>query len=558
MSDESGAGSRYRELLGVVRDETEVGLDARTLRDIEDRVLLPRRATPALSGMRLSRAWIAGLAGAALAGGVVWLAPAWRARHVPALEGDRSVATLARSSGDVLRRNAAGEAIAPEEPRVGLGDGVTLAEGAVLDLEVERRARLSFIGPVRGGRDTDGSWVLDRGVVHVWVRPGAQGAPLVLRAGEEQITVTGTDLSVGVGDEGKLSVMVHHGTVVVRGPQAGRELRLGAGESLGPALAGAAPSHERPAPWWGEAADTGYLAVRSTPPGATARLGGWQLGSTPVLVRWPVGMHELVLSTGEIEAWSKQVRVEPRRTTQVAVELTAAEPTRRASSPASVWKDLLARGACAELAGAVAELRRGVPAAVDGARGLLLLGECHLRRGDRAAALSTYAALSTSYAPSAEFEAAWFEAARLHAEVGDVPGARRAIERYLTTFPRGRFVAEVSLRRCELDAAEGRQPEARRCLDEHLMKYPQALRRTAALLLHAEICRSAGDFGPALASYRELLARRDLGDQAEVVRYRRVTLIREAGLAGLGAAVADYLAHHPDGPHADEMGKLLP
>ncbi len=559
MMTENRREQRYREILQIVREETGAEVEDLAVRRVLARLRVPPRRLQARVRLRLFLWLGAGGIAATAAALFMWLAPHPAVDTPPLSSVDSGVVALVRASGLVARQTHAGVAVSAGAIAFAPGERAELGARASLDFEVGERARLSFAGPATLRRDADRVWTLSRGLVHVWVNPAAVGPPFVLRAGGDEIIVTGTELSVAVDASSRASVVVRRGHVLVRGDRARRAVEVSAGERVGEAVGVLDPfAKEAPvlsAPWWGGGDlhhPSGYVSLLSEPTEADASVAGVAVGVTPVLVRWPAGQAALTLSAARRPLWHTRLDVAAGQTTRVAAHLeneAALSPQHKPKAPTALptWQELLAQGRCADLG-----------QAMEGARGLLLVGECHVRRTERAEALVAYREVTRAYPPTAEVEVAWFEVARIAGDLGDDEAARAGIDAYLKSFARGRFAADIALRRCELEAKERRLEAARRCLDEQLAKHPEAVRRTAALRLQASVCRAQGDFVAAQATYRELLARRDLGDDAEQVRYQVVEVTRLGRLTGLDASIADYLTHHPNGPHAAEVRRLRP
>ena len=137
-------------------------------------------------------------------------------------------------------------------------------------------------------------------------RPGSAGKTRPGRAGGFRLPVWGQVLAVGLAAVCLLVLLLGRSTA----PPGQAPVKEGAGASqvaVGPqAGVGQHPSR---------------LQAQSTPPGATIRVDGVELGVTPQTVSLAAGKHEVVVSLAGHEPWEAQVELEKDKETPVYADL---------------------------------------------------------------------------------------------------------------------------------------------------------------------------------------------------------------------------------------------
>jgi len=564
--------------LEAAREETAAGLDEIRAQAVYRRVEsgLPERGQRRASWRVL---WLATpvAAAAAAAALVLWLRVPEVTPNDPAPRLAQVELTPARvvfRNGEVdLQQAADGAALPDDTTRLERAVSLELAPRARVDLEVEREARVAAFGPARLRRGGDGRFKLIAGTAQFSVEPHPADAPFTVQAGDVEVTVLGTEFVLDVRDGKLASLSVLEGTVELRPRDGGAEavLRLVGGEAF-KAPGAAAPATQPPAevfaaPWWrGAVADrdrTGYLVVESVPSGALVSLAGQRIGETPLLVRWPAGAHEVMVELAGKQSWQGAARLaagELRRITarlgELGIPTTAPVARKRPARDRDPWKiarSLLDARRCKKLGRLVRELVAQGSGDTDRARAELLGAECYLRQGEKRRALKLYQQLSRRYPETKGAEAALFEIAKLHAELGRARQGLAGMERYLERYPAGRFAEAATMRRCELLTGFKQLAKARSCLEGYRKSFPGGLRSAQAVLLLATIGRVEGRWADAAWLYRDYLARAPASPKAEGALYNLVRCLRWGRIEGAEEAIAEYLRRFPEGPHAEEV-----
>jgi hypothetical protein len=418
-------------------------------------------------------------------------------------------------------------------------------------------------------RDAAGHFSLGAALADLHVAPHAQEAPFTLEVSGSVVRVLGTTFRVESRD-GRLGALhVFEGRVELT-PEGLPARTIAGGEAyLAPGVS--AVSLEPPAfsaPWWSMTASAyGHLAVESEPSGAEVLLDGRAVGSTPLLIRWPAGSHDVALALGR-RAWRADVELERDVVRRLRAVLVEPEPEPEpAPAPrgtavekaVDLWRtaaELLERRDCPSLQLVVAQLVARETAAQARGRAEMMSAECLLRREDRAGALAAFQNVVARYADTPSAEAALFETAKLEAELGAPASALATLDTYLRRFPSGQFAEAAHMRRCELLLGSRRLDLGRACLEAYRTAFPEGLRRQQALLLLANVERAERRWAEAVELYRAYLTRPEARREEEA-RYNLVECSYHGRLSGLRAAATAYLERFPSGAHSDEVRRWL-
>ncbi len=309
-----------------------------------------------------------------------------------------------------------------------------------------------------------GALALDQGTLSIAVRHGTGG--LAVEAGDYRVEVTGTVFQVDVAPERehqRVTVYVHEGEVVVRGPAA--DVRVKAGESWNSRTA---EGHETMAP--ADVATVRALAFSDAreavltitePNDAEVTVDGVRLFRAPVTVVQRVGPHE-ILAGGR----SRRAVLLPEGTTVDLEEepLPTLAPPREPSRPREpgerdpepmLQRTILAPGVSAsDRDTARYELARELS-----------------RTGRHTEALHLYLTLSRGHGAWAEPAA--YEVGRLRLRyLNDAPGAVEAFTAYRARWPKGALAPEVALSLIESQLEAGAPAEAVKEIDLFLATWP--------------------------------------------------------------------------------------
>jgi len=161
------------------------------------------------------------------------------------------------------------------------------------------------------------------------------------------------------------------------------------------------------------------------------------------------------------------------------------------------------------------------------------IGWCKYLGGDERSAAETFARIAEEDSTSPELDEAQFMTARSREAAGDLDAAAQSYDRYLARFPAGTRRDEALFRRAKLDSS----PAARSQLEALAREHPHSEYAARALYELAERASSSGDFGAAIARYRELLAQHGDSDLANASAYGLAWCLQRSG----------------DAPHAAEI-----
>lgn len=453
------------------------------------------------------------------------------------------------------------------------GEGLRLAPGARVDLDLGGQARIGLEGPAQAHLGADRRPRIDSGIAHFWVAKRSPGNPFIIEAGDSRVIVKGTRFSVDVEGGQLRRVRVTEGTVQIEGPRA---LVLNAGDALTDAALGELTVDLLDRPWFAPLAHRGHLLVTSAPDGAEVEVDGVVAGSAPLLLRCAPGPRSLRVSRSGFEPWRAAVLVTDGQLARVDARLGALEPepavaldlptkhptvpsqrVRPAGKTPDPWELAQARleaKSCVELDRVLAKKALDTPG--DDVRATMLRAECRLRRGERSAALALYRGIVAKYPDTAATEPAVFEASKLLVELGRQAEALASFEGYLQKYPQGRFAPAASFRVCELQIELSRLDLARACLEHYRVAFPTEVRAGETQLLLATIARSQSRWADAAALYQRYASSGAGVPRRDEALFLRVVCLQRGQLAGLEQAVDDYLTAYPAGSHADEVRAL--
>ncbi len=196
----------------------------------------------------------------------------------------------------------------------------------------------------------------------------------------------------------------------------------------------------------------------------TVHVVGTAFDVTPNSVRVSKGVVRVVASSGKIlvarleagQSWRIEHRTAtaPVKRAPVATEsrdtaATRTTPRRVAASAATLLaraRGLLAQGKVRDARRLVRRARSSAPSRAARAEADTLLAECELVSGDLASAARLYLVVAGRYKGSSAGQNALFAAARLESRRGNKDSARRLLERYISSYPSGRFQGEAKRR----------------------------------------------------------------------------------------------------------------
>lgn len=318
------------------------------------------------------------------------------------------------------------------------------SDGTRIGWQPAARGRVVELG-VRGCRIA-----LDDGEAHVQVKPRA-GAEWSFQAGPFVVKVHGTAFWLSWrAATSRFELRMESGSVTVRGPVPGGEMRLARRESFAIELGGRA------------AAPTSASAPH--PPGAAAPV-------VSALAASPTG----VAPRAKSEAVHRQARAR------------ASEPAGAPGVDHESWATQLDQGGAHAIVAAAH--RRGLDRVLERGSSQELAALAHAARyvGDHPLARRALLAQRRRFAGSVRAAEAAFLLGRL--EDGAAEAAPRAIvwyDRYLTEAPRGAYVAEALGRKMMGLERAGRRNDATAIAKDYLRRFPEGTYAHAAdALLHA-------------------------------------------------------------------------
>ncbi len=189
-----------------------------------------------------------------------------------------------------------------------------------------------------------------------------------------------------------------------------------------------------------------------------------------------------------------------------------------------------------------------VPAADPYPRALALA-----RAGKAREAADALAVIVAARGPHADL--ALYDLARLRRrELGDSPGAIRALLQYERDYPGGPLSQEVELSAIELLLSAPDLPRARAQMDRFLARHPESERAPEVHLLRGNLLRGSGRCKEALPDYRQ--AQGD-GTDDDALYFRAYCEQQLGRTADAARSLHDYLARFPRGRHAAEVHAAL-
>jgi ferric-dicitrate binding protein FerR (iron transport regulator)/tetratricopeptide (TPR) repeat protein len=517
--------------------------------------------------------WSLGLAAALVATASV-LVVLWPSPETPPDETQFSGAmrVVLRAGGIVLLPKRGDSPLAFDTVRLEEGTRMQLDAAARIDVALGDAGRMVLKGPAQASLSAARVPELIAGSAAFEIASRRGHAPFVVRAGGTDVVVHGTRFALAVEGGRLVRLAVTEGTVELR-PKAGeaappRFVQAGEAYSAGDTQAPAVlPQGVFDEPWWahgGENKAMGYLTIGSRPDAAQARINGFLLGQTPVLVLWPAGEHRVQLDSAGYEPWSAAVTVEgePKsvapKLSPIVGKPSPREDRRPAGDPWALARSLVEQHRCAALATHLDLLRAHSATDEERARARSLDAECSLRTGGRRRALEVFQSIVADFGATATAELALFESATLQDELDEPGEALATVERYVARYPSGEFAAAAAFRRCDLLLRLEHPAQARECLESFRARFSESPRAADAALLLAASAFAAERWPEAAGLYSEYLSRAPNAKRAEEALYHLIVCQKRGGLDGLGPTVEQYLARYPNGAYADWVREVRP
>jgi len=383
---------------------------------------------------------------------------------------------LLLAEGRVVLR---GREVVGLDARIASGDEIGTPEGrAVLSLPTGVRILLENGTKIRVNR-LDGESIelhLETGEILASVSPRREGPELSIRTEAGRVVVTGTIFAVRTGAETKVEVF--RGSVRVEGDgRTPRSVRASTFALLGEEVEGeVSPEREAEVTLTGEALDllagddAVAVTISSIPPAASVRLGGIDLGRTPLAANVRPGHRDLEISLRGHSSVRERMRLVPgfpvERAFELGPEAVSPEPEPEAprDSPVAARSRSSADRRSAEVKSPAELLREAQD--LRAAKNWTLAARAFRR-------------LLEAHPISPEARAATVSLANIEArQLGRPRVALELFDRYLRDG--GPLSPEASWGRIGALEALGREAEAISALRGFIARYPDSMRRGAA------------------------------------------------------------------------------
>ncbi len=458
-------------------------------------------------------------------------------------------ATLALASGAVDAASAGAWSVAQV--------GAPLSEGSRLRTAANSRAYTRFSGGgALFGEGTLAALSREGAGLAVKLEVGAatfalrqDSTPLHVGAAAFAVDTHGSVFQVKVGSEQVVDVLVHEGTVRVRGPST--DLGLAAGQSwssrTGPGHATMNETDAATARVLGALSEPKATLRIPTPVGAEITIDGVRLGLAPLGVLQPLGPHQ-VTAEHHGERISGQVVLVAQDTAFQPAE----PPLPQLASPAE--KPLSLRPGEVDPAAPLQQKLKGALSPGDRDTASYELARVLCRRGKNTEALGLYEKLAVG--SGAWSEPALYEVGRLKLRsLSDPAGAVTAYADYRRRYPAGALAHEVALSSIEAQLARGSVTDALREMDAFLVTFASSERLEDVRFVRATVRRDRGDCEGALFDYLLLVKSARHGDDALYFSAYCAQQQGDANAARRG--LSQYVLQFPGGRHLAEARAAL-